>query len=37
VETTVVATPGPDAAVYRERHAGYQALYPALTPTFRTG
>jgi xylulokinase len=37
VETTVVATPGPDAAVYRERHAGYQALYSALTPTFRTG
>ena len=37
VETTVVATPGPNAAVYRERHAGYQALYPALAPTFRAG
>ena len=37
VETTVVAAPGPDAAVYRERHAGYRALYPALAPTFRAG
>ena len=37
VETTVVATPGSDAAVYRERHAGYRALYPALAPTFRAG
>jgi xylulokinase len=37
VATTVVASPGPDAAIYRERHAGYQALYPALTATFRAG
>jgi xylulokinase len=37
VATTVVASPGPDAAIYRERHAGYKALYPALTPTFRAG
>ena len=37
IATTVVAAPGPDAAVYRERHAGYKALYPALTPTFRAG
>jgi xylulokinase len=37
VATTVVASPGPDAAVYRERHAGYRALYPALSPTFRAG
>jgi xylulokinase len=37
VATTVAAAPGPDAAVYRERHPGYRALYPALTPTFRAG
>jgi xylulokinase len=37
VATTVVAAPGPDAATYRERHAGYRALYPALAPTFRAG
>jgi xylulokinase len=37
IATTVVAAPGPDAAVYRERHAGYRALYPALAPTFRAG
>ena len=37
VATTVVAAPGPDAAIYRERHAGYRALYPALAPTFRAG
>jgi xylulokinase len=37
VATTVVAAPGPDAALYRERHAGYRALYPALAPTFRAG
>jgi xylulokinase len=35
VATTVAASPGPDAAVYRERHAAYRALYPALSPTFR--
>ena len=37
VTATVAAAPGPDAAVYRERHAGYRALYPALAPTFRAG
>jgi xylulokinase len=37
VATTVVAAPGPDAAIYGERHAGYRALYPALAPTFRAG
>ena len=37
VATTVVAAPGPDAAIYHERHAGYRALYPALAPTFRAG
>ena len=37
VATTVVAAPGPDAAIYRERHAGYRALYPALAATFRAG
>jgi xylulokinase len=35
VKTTVQAEPGPDAAAYRERHATYRALYPALAPTFR--
>jgi xylulokinase len=37
VTATVAATPGPNAAVYRERHAGFRALYPALAPTFRAG
>ena len=37
VATTVVASPGADAAIYRERHPGYRALYPALRPTFRAG
>jgi xylulokinase len=37
VATTVVAAPDKDAAIYRERHAGYRALYPALAPTFRAG
>ena len=37
VATTVVASPGADAAIYRERHPGYRALYPALSPTFRAG
>ena len=37
VAATVVAAPGPDATIYRERHAGYRALYPALAPTFRAG
>src|SRR3954451_7398433 len=37
VEATPVAAPGPDAPVYRERHAAYQALYPALSPLFPRG
>jgi xylulokinase len=36
VRTTVVAAPGADVATYRERHAAYRALYPALAPTFQT-
>jgi xylulokinase len=35
VATEVKAAPGPDVASYRERHATYRALYPALAPTFR--
>jgi xylulokinase len=34
VATTVVASPGPDAAAYRDRHATYRELYPALAATF---
>ena len=34
VRVRPVATPGPDAAVYAERHAIYRELYPALAPTF---
>jgi xylulokinase len=34
VSTTVVASPGPDVAAYREGHARYARLYPALSPTF---
>ncbi len=34
VETSVAAAPGPDVATYRERHAAYRELYPALAPTF---
>jgi xylulokinase len=34
VTTNVMASPGPDAAAYRERHARFRELYPALTPTF---
>ncbi len=34
VTTTIAATPGPDAAAYRARHAVYRTLYPALAPTF---
>jgi hypothetical protein len=29
-----VASPGPDAATYAERHAVYRELYPALKDTF---
>ena len=34
VSATVAASPGPDVAVYRESHARYRELYPALSPTF---
>ena len=34
VSTTVVASAGPDVPTYRERHARYRELYPALAPTF---
>ncbi|HET7031328.1 MAG TPA: xylulokinase [Candidatus Limnocylindrales bacterium] len=34
VSTTLAATPGPDAAAYRDGHARYRDLYPALAPTF---
>jgi xylulokinase len=34
VRVTPVASPGPDAAVYAERHAVYRELYPALRDTF---
>ncbi|HEV7810880.1 MAG TPA: xylulokinase [Candidatus Limnocylindrales bacterium] len=34
VATTVVAEPGSQVAAYREWHAAYRALYPALSPTF---
>jgi xylulokinase len=34
VATAVVASPGPDAAAYRDRHATYRELYPALAATF---
>ena len=35
VVATVAASPGREAGVYRERHARYRELYPALSPTFR--
>ncbi len=35
VTATPVASPGPDAARYREAHAIYRDLYPALAPSFR--
>lgn len=34
VHATPVASPGPDAPAYAERHAAYRALYPALSPLF---
>jgi hypothetical protein len=34
VRVTPVASPGPNAARYAERHAVYQELYPALRDTF---
>ncbi len=36
VIATPVASPGPDAARYREVHAAYRGLYPALSPTYRS-
>jgi xylulokinase len=36
VRPTVVASPGPNAAVYRERHGAYRGLYPALAPGFHS-
>ena len=35
IRTTAVAGPGADAPFYREAHAVYKELYPALQPTFR--
>jgi xylulokinase len=37
VTPTTAATPGPDAAGYRARHAAYRGLYPALARTFQAG
>ncbi len=34
ITATPVAVPGPDAERYREAHALYRELYPALAPTF---
>ncbi|HEX8025736.1 MAG TPA: xylulokinase [Candidatus Limnocylindrales bacterium] len=34
VHPTVVASPGAGTAMYRQAHATYRALYPALTPFF---
>ena len=36
IDATVAAAPGPNAAIYRDRHAVYRGLYPALSPTFRS-
>jgi xylulokinase len=35
VVATQVAAPGDDVALYREAHARYREMYPALAPTFR--
>jgi len=37
VTATVSASPGADVATYRDRHAAYRKLYPALAPTFHAG
>ena len=34
VRTTPMAAPGPDVAAYRDAHAAYRELYPALKPHF---
>jgi hypothetical protein len=34
VRTTPAAAPGPDVVHYREVHAAYRGLYPALSPFF---
>jgi xylulokinase len=34
VRATPVASPGPDAAAYRDAHATFRELYPALVPFF---
>jgi xylulokinase len=34
VRTTPVASPGPSATAYRDAHAAYRELYPALRPFF---
>jgi xylulokinase len=34
VQATPVASPGPDAPTYRDAHAAYRELYPALRPFF---
>ncbi len=34
VTATPVASPGPDTEAYRDAHAIYRVLYPALAPTF---
>jgi xylulokinase len=36
VKVEPVATPSEDVGLYREAHTRYQALYPALSPTFHT-
>lgn len=36
VSSTVVASPGPDAAAYAAGHAVYGDLYPALRPAFKS-
>jgi len=37
VKSTPVASPGPNAARYREAHGAYRELYPALRPFFHRG
>jgi xylulokinase len=34
VRAEPIAAPGPDAAAYRDAHAVYRELYPALSPFF---